>query len=180
MISSAVFARYARALADVAFSTGEVDAVTADLMTYREIVRTSPALLDVFDSPAISREAKHNLLAALLAKFPATRSTSNFLKVAVDHNRIRYLNAIVDLYVATVNRRRGVVAAEVVSPAPLGEREVAALGEALGKATGSRVTLDVRTDPELIGGLLVRIESTVFDGSVRRQLAEVKRRLLEA
>jgi F-type H+-transporting ATPase subunit delta len=180
MITAAVFARYARALADVALEKGEEAAVAADLETYREIFRAVPSLVDVFHSPAVSREAKQNLLGALLARYPLSRTAANFMKVAVDQNRIRYFQEIVDLYTATVNARRGVVSAEVVSPVPLGAAELERLRASLAGATGSRVDLQVRTDPELLGGLRVRVGSTIFDGSVRRQLAEVKRRLLEA
>jgi F-type H+-transporting ATPase subunit delta len=180
VISSAVFARYARSLADVALESGEADAVAADLTVYREIVRAAPALLEIFDSPAVSREAKQNLIAALLEKYPVRQITANFLRVLIDHNRVRYFDAIVDLYVATVNRRKGVVAADVTSPIPLSDADVAVLRESLAKATGANVMVNLRTDPGLIGGLVVQIESTVFDGSVRRQLTEVKRRLLEA
>ena len=180
MISSAVFGRYARALAEVALETGTESTVTADLEVYREIFRAVPELVEVFHSPAVSRAAKARILEKLLAKYPVHAITGNFFKVALEHNRLRYFNEIHDSYGKAVNARKGIVAASVTAPAPLGEDEIIRLRDSLAKATGLSVALAVRTDPELLGGLVVQVGSTVYDGSIRRQLTEMKRRLAEA
>jgi F-type H+-transporting ATPase subunit delta len=179
MISSAVFGRHARALADVALETQTEERVSADLALYRDIFAAVPDLLGVFHSPAVSREAKERTLAELTKQYPVAPVTANFFKVALQHNRFRYFHEIYDRYVKTVNERKGVVSAEVVSPAPLAEAEVGRLRESLARATGCTVALEVRTDPELLGGLVVQVGSTVYDGSIRSQLAEIKRRLAE-
>jgi F-type H+-transporting ATPase subunit delta len=177
MISSAVFARYARALVDVAMEKQDEPRVTQDLQTYREIFRTVPDLLDVFHSPAVPRDAKQRLLNELIAHYPVGPTTANFLQVVLQHNRFRYFHEIFDYYLRAVNERKGVMAAQITAPAELSDRELADLRKALASATGGAVTLSVRTDPSLLGGLVVQIGSTVYDGSIRRQLAEMRQRL---
>lgn len=180
MISSAIFARYARALADVAIENRQEPQVTTDLAAYRNIFQTAPHLLDVFHSPAIPRESKEGVLDELLARLPVCPITGNFLKVILQHNRMRCFHEILDHYTKIVNNRKGVVSAQVTAAAPLSDQDLASLRVSLATVTGSTVTLDVRTDPELLGGLVVQIGSTIYDGSIRRQLAEMRRRLAEA
>jgi len=179
MISSAVFSRYARSLADVVLENREDAVVERDLGMYREIFRAVPDLLDTFHNPAIPREVKQRVLGELLARYPVSQTTSNYLKVLLDHNRIRYFQEIFELYTWIVNERRGIVTAQVASAAPLTDEQQSELREGLSQAVGKRVILDMRTDSELLGGLVVRVGSTVFDGSVRRHLAEMRQRLME-
>lgn len=177
MISTAIFSRYARALADVALEQNEDAEVRRDLETYREIFRAVPQLLDSFDSPAVPREAKGNVLKNLLARYPVGKTAGNFLHVLLDHHRLRYFEEIFDCYIKTVNERKGVVSAKVTSAVSLDERELSNLRDSLARATGKEVSLSVETDPELLGGLVVQIGSRVYDGSVRTQLDEMRRRL---
>ncbi len=178
MISSAVFARYARALVDVVMERQEEPRVTQDLQTYREIFREVPELLDAFHSPAVPRDSKQRLLNELIARYPVSPTTANFLRVVLQHNRFRYFHEMFEYYVRAVNARKGVIAAQVTAPAELSEHELAVLREALAGATARTVTLSMRTDPELLGGLVVQIGSTVYDGSIRRQLAEMRELLV--
>jgi F-type H+-transporting ATPase subunit delta len=179
MIPSAVFARYARALADVTLEKNEDAAVLKDLSTYREIFRQVPALLDALDSPAIPRESKENVLSELLVRYPVIQSTSNFLRILLRHHRIRYFEDICDLYQRTLNERRGIIAARVTSAVPLSEEDVSALRTSLAGATGRQSVLTMQTDPELLAGVVVQIGSTVYDGSIRTQLDEMRRRLMQ-
>lgn len=177
MISTAMYARYARALADVALETGEDETVRRELGTYSEIFEAVPDLPDAFHSPAIPREAKEKILAELMARYPVSRTTGNFLRILVAHYRIRYFREIVDSYVRTVEERRGIVSARVCAAAPLAESQLVSLREALAKVTGRSVRLDVQENPELLGGVVVQMGSTVYDGSLRRQLAELREQL---
>jgi F-type H+-transporting ATPase subunit delta len=179
MTSSAVFSRYARSLADVVLGLKDEAAVDRDLRVYCEIFRAVPNLLDTFHNPAIPRDVKHRILSELLASYPVSRIAGNFLKVLLDHNRIRYFQEIFDLYAKTVNERKGIITAQVVSAAPLSDGEMSALRESMSRTTGKDVILDLSTDKELLGGLVVRVGSTVYDGSVRRHLVEMRQRLME-
>jgi F-type H+-transporting ATPase subunit delta len=180
MISSAVLARYARALADVAFEQNFEPVVSADIRTYREIFRSVPELLDAFDSPAIPREAKNSVLARVHALHPAHPLTINFLQTLLEHHRIRYFDEVAALYDRTVNERKGIVSARVVTAAPLLERDQAVLRNGLRSLTGREVDMAIQTDTELVGGIVVQMGSTVYDGSVRRQLAEIRERMKRA
>ena len=177
MISSAVFIRYARALVDVAMENNEEPQVTKDLQLYREIFIAVPDLLDLFHSPAVPRESKEKILADLLARYPVLSTTANFLKVALAQNRLRYFHEILDWYVQTVNKRKGIVTARVTAASALNEERLGELRASLAQATGLSVNVEVATDPELLGGLVVQVGSTVYDGSIRRQLAEIRQKL---
>jgi F-type H+-transporting ATPase subunit delta len=178
VISSAIFVRYAHALADVALQSGNEAEVRSDLDTYREIFRQVPQLLEALDNPAIQREAKDNLLRNLLKRYPAAPSVQNFLRILLDNYRIRYFAEICDAYVRTVNERKGIVAARVTSAAPLRAAEQAVLRASLMRATGKEVNLTAASDPELLAGVIVQIGSTVYDGSIRTQLEEMRKRLV--
>lgn len=179
MISSAILGRYARSLADVAFKENIEDQVIADLQTFREVFGTVPDILDVFHSPAVPRESKEKLLAELIARYPVNPISSNFLHILLQHNRIRYFSQILDGFLKTVNERKGVVFAKVTAAAPLSPRDLKMLETKLSEITGKLVNVESQTDKGLLGGVVVQIGSTVFDGSIRTQLAEVKRRLTE-
>jgi F-type H+-transporting ATPase subunit delta len=180
MISSAVFYRYARSLAEVALEGKQEAVVLADLTTYREIFRAVPDILSALDSPAVPKETKSNILAALVGQYPVAQVSENFLRILVEHHRIRYFEEIFLAYVRSVNERKGVVAALVTTAHDLSNEQLAQLRASLSDAIGKTVTLDVRTDAGLLGGLIVQVGSTVYDGSIRSQLDEMKRRLAEA
>ncbi len=179
MIASAVFSRYAKSLADVVVEQNATAEVGRDLELYRQIFLAVPELLDTFYNPAIPGDAKARILSELVRRYPVSRTTGNFLKILLDHNRLRYFHEIFDLYAKTLDERRGIVTASVTSAAPLSDKEQSVLREALARATGKGINLDIRTDGGLLGGLVVQIGSTIYDGSVRSQLAEMRQRLME-
>lgn len=179
MISSTVFLRYARSLADVVAGGEDEGTVSRDLALYSEVFKTVPAVLDAFDNPSIPRDAKQRVLAQLFELYPVGPLAANFLQVLLANSRIRYFQNIVDQYSRLLNQRKGIVAAEVASAQPLSEMEVKTLGESLARVVGKMVKLSARTDAELLGGLVVQVGSTVYDGSVRRQLSEIRQRLMD-
>ena len=179
MTSTAVYARYARSLVDVVMDRGVESEVNSSLELYRSIFAAVPDLLKTFDSPAVPREAKERVLSDLLVRYPADSTTDNFLRILLANNRIRHFAEIVEYYTKALNNRKGILAAKVTSASALSEKEAGILAGRLTEALGKEVKMDVATDPDLLGGLVVQIGSTVYDGSVRKQLDEVKKRLLE-
>lgn len=179
MISSAILGRYARSLADVAFKEKIEEKVVADLQTFREVFGAVPDILDIFHSPAVPRESKEKLLGELISRYPVNPISSNFLHILLQHNRIRYFSQILDGFLKTVDDRKGVVSAKVTAALPLSPQDLKMLEARLSEMTGKRVNVESQTDQGLLGGVVVQIGSTVFDGSIRTQLAEVKRRLTE-
>jgi len=178
MIPLAIIGRYGRSLADVVLQGGEEAAVTEELLLYKAIFQAVPDLLTAFDSPAVPREAKEEILSKLMGKYAVSITTANFLKVLLAHNRIRFFSEILGLYLKTVNERKGIVTAQVSAVAAIPEENLSRLRSMLSEVTGKTVTLTVRTDASLVGGLVIQIGSTVYDGSIRTQLAELKQRLM--
>jgi len=179
VIPSAVLGKYARSLAEIVFEEEIEESVTGDLKTYREIFRAVPDLQQALDSPALPRETKIKLLDELAARYPLNPITSNFLRVLLQNNRIRYFQEIFDIYIKSVNEHKGVVSAVVTTAAPLNPQEVKSIEDRIAAMMQKRVKLEMRTDASLLGGMTVQIGSTSFDGSVRTRLAEVRLRLTE-
>jgi F-type H+-transporting ATPase subunit delta len=179
VIPSAILGRYARSLAEIAFEENLEQAVAEDLGTFSDIFRAVPDLLEVFHAPAIPRETKGKLLAELMAKYPVSQITSNFLRLLLQHNRIRYFSQIADGYLKSVNERKGIVSARVTAAAPLSQENLKNLEAKLAGITGKLVHIESQTDASLLGGIVVQMDSTIFDGSIRTQLSEMKRRLTE-
>ena len=179
MIPSAILGRYARSLAEIVFEENLEQAVTEDLKNYDEIFRAVPDVLEVFHTPAIPREAKERLLAELMARYPVNRITSNFLRILLQHNRIRYFSQILDGYLKSVNEHKGIITARVTAAGPLSQPALKSLEVKLTGITGKVTNIELQTDASLLGGVVVQIGSTIFDGSIRTQLAEMGRRLAE-
>ena len=180
MTPVAILGRYARSLAEVAFEQNIEDNVAEDLRMFAEIFSAVPDVRRVFDSPAIPRAEKEKLLDALITEHPVTSTTSNFLRVLLERNRIRSIRNIAELFVEIVNKRKGVVSAKIVTAAPIDSDGIGRIEERLGRVTGKTVVASaVEIDENILGGIVVRVGNTVYDGSVRTQLEEMKRRLTE-
>lgn len=180
MISSAVLVRYARSLAEVAFEQNLEQAVTEDLETYREVFKAVPDLMEAFDSPSIPREAKEKLLESLIEVHSVNSITHNFLKVLLQHNRIRNFQQIYESYLDSVNEHKGIVSATVSTAMPLDSTDLEGLGKRLSSVTGKQVNMEPQSNADLLGGIVVQIGDTIFDGSIRTKLAEMRRKLAEA
>jgi F-type H+-transporting ATPase subunit delta len=179
VIPAAVLGRYARSLADVVFEENLEPEVTGNLKTYDEIFRTVPDLLDAFHNPAIPRDAKEQLLTGLIAQYPIIPIASNFLRILLQHNRMLYFSQIFQSYLKAVNKRKGVVSAVVSTSSPMSQQELKNLAEKLADFTGKLVNIELKTDASLLGGVVVQVGNTIFDGSIRARLDEVKRRFSE-
>jgi F-type H+-transporting ATPase subunit delta len=180
VIPFAVLGRYARSLTEIVFEEGLEQEVMGDLKNYGEIFRAVPDLLEVFHTPAVPRESKEKLLNELMMKYPLNPVTSNFLRVLLQHNRIGFFQQIFDLYLELVNEHKGIVSATVTTAMALSEQQITNLSERLSAITGKSVNVEPQMDATILGGVIVQLGSTIFDGSIRAQLAEMKRRLAEA
>ena len=180
MIPSAILGRYARSLAEIVFEQNVEQKVTEDLNTYSEIFRVVPDLLAAFHTPSVPRETKEKLLAEVMALHPVCQIASNFLHVLLQHNRIGFFQQIMDAYLKSVNERKGIVSARVTSASPLSAQSLKSLENKLAGVTGKLVNVESQTDASLLGGIVVQVGSTIFDGSIRTQLSEIRRRLTEA
>jgi F-type H+-transporting ATPase subunit delta len=180
MTSTAVVNRYGSALVDVVLSPGSdvkpADAV-AQLRAFDAAVKESPALRNILASPAVSAQRKRAVIRRLADAIGASRVVRNFLLVLSDHRRAGALSEVIDAFDQLLDERLGYVRAEVRSASELTAQERDRLAERLGTIAGSKVRLRFAIDPELIGGVTAKIGSTVYDGSVRGQLADLRARL---
>ena len=177
MIPSSLYASYSRALVDVALEMGLEPAVTKDLLVYRQIFQEVPEVVAALHNPAIPKAAKERVLSALVEKYPVTATMVNFMHVLLDHNRFAYFSEIVDCYLRTLDERNGIVPALATVASPLTEVQAEDFRRNISKTIGQKVKLEVRPDQALIGGLVLQLGSTVYDGSVRKQLENVRQRL---
>lgn len=176
----AVANRYARALADVALSNGAgLDAASAlrQVRDFAAAMKDSPELRNVLLSPAVSTPRKHAVVSKLGESLGLNKLVRNFLWVVIDHRRIGSLDEIAGALEAELDARLGRVRAEVKSAFELSQTDRETLRAELGLKTGKEVRCDFQVDPALVGGVLVRIGSTIWDGSVRGQLDALRERL---
>jgi F-type H+-transporting ATPase subunit delta len=170
--------RYAAALVDVALENKRAGQVKQELAAFAAMVRESYELHAFLANPSIGRAIKHSAIEQLVARMGASRTLRNYLFVIVDQHRAGMLIEIEQAFSALLDARQGITQVTVTSPAELtpGEREE--LGAALAKLTGRKVQAQFKTDSALIGGAVVRIGSTIYDGSVRAQLDRLRVRMI--
>lgn len=177
MSAIAIARRYAEALADVAVARDQVEQIGNELRVFAEMMKTSPELQDVFASPIISQTDKRRVLDALIERARPGQFIINLLRTMLSHYRLHYLTEVHERFVREINERRGLIVAEVTVAAEVAQSEQEKLGRTLRAITGKQVQFKFKTDPSLIGGVVTRIGSVVYDGSVRTQLREIRERL---
>jgi F-type H+-transporting ATPase subunit delta len=174
---SALTRSYAEALADVAFAQNRVEAVKRELASFVELTKQSLDLRNFLESPAIPLESKHRAISRLVERMGASVPVRNFLFVLVNHRRSGLLPEITEDFAAVLNERLGIAEAQVTSARELSAEEKAELVATLARVTGKKIEARYRLDPELIGGAVVQVGSTIYNGSVRQQLERLRARL---
>ncbi len=170
--------RYATALADVVTKTNETDSVQTELKTWEELITANNDLQTAFRNPSISQVNKEKVLENLIEKTKPTKTTANFLRILLRNNRLTEIGEINEKFSSVLEERSGAVSAQITSARSLSEAEKAEMQMNLSKLTGKTVSLNFETDETLIGGVVTRIGSTVYDGSVKTQLAELKHQMI--
>src|SRR5262249_7083807 len=169
--------RYASALADVVLERGEAREVQNELRTWEEAMRANPNLREIFANPTIPLDKKRAVLNRLIELSKPRSTTVNFLKVLLQNQRLTELSEINQRFAQVLDERAGVVAATVTTARPVPQDAQRRLQARLLDLTGKKVRIEFATDPEMIGGLVTRIGSTVYDGSVRNQLQQIKEKM---
>lgn len=169
--------RYAKALLEVGRPRGSIDALGEDLRKVAHALRESSELRNALQNPVFPLSQRKAALLTVGDRLGVSGPVRNFLGVAAERGRIGELDAIEREYARMADQTAGRVRAEVSSARPLSEEIVNRLKVALEHSTGRRVLLDRKVEPDLIGGLAVKLGWTVYDGSVRAHLAEMRERL---
>ncbi len=172
---ASVTGTYARAFADVIFDQ-RLDAgkTLHEAQSLSRLMASSRELREVWEAPSIPAEQKRALLDAIVAHQGFSRSVRNFMAVLIDHRRAKFLEPIVKELEQELNRRLGFTEAEIVSARELGNPERTALEAQVEKLTGQKVRAHYAQDGSILGGAIVKIGSTIYDGSVKRQLERIK------
>ena len=180
MTLSAVSARYANAFADVVTAPGSPlspQQAVSELRAFESVFASSIELRNALITPAVPAARKRAVVGRIADELGLSRLTRNFLFVLVDHRRIGSLSGIFQNFEKILDERLGFARAEVISAREVTGTQREALSQELERLTGKRVRMRLRVDESLIGGVVARIGSTVYDGSVRGQLESMGRRL---
>jgi F-type H+-transporting ATPase subunit delta len=170
--------RYASALADVVLQRGEAREVQQELRAWADMLRSNMNLREVFANPTIGLDQKRAVLKRLLEIAKPRPTTSNFLKVLLENQRITELDEINRKFAEALDDRAGVVAARVTTARPVAADTKQTVEAKLRSLTGKNVRVEFDTDSDIIGGIVTRIGSTIYDGSVRNQLEQIKEKMI--
>ena len=174
---SAVAERYAAALADVAVERKNSETVKRNLAAFVEAFSSIADLRNALESPALNAEVKRKVIAEVAGKMGLDVAVRNFIYLVVDHRRTEVLPEIEQAFLSELNERLGIVDAEVTSAHELNDDEKRQLSTVLEQRTGKKVEARFQIDGALLGGAVVRLSSTIYDGSVRDQLKRLREQL---
>ena len=169
--------QYANALADVAMAQKAAEPALEQLIGFGALYAESGELRNFLASPAVAAEAKHRVIDKLLARVGGSKIVRNFLFVIADHQRTHVLPEIIAAFQNVIRQRQGIMEAQVSSAVELSKTQKAEMEFTLERLTGKRVEAKFSLEPELLGGAVVRVGDTVYDGSLRSRLNELRARL---
>ena len=170
-------ARYAKALLDVATKESDPERAEQELAAFVELVQQHPDLQRAFANPVVSAADKRAVAQQLLDRLKPTSPAGKLVLLLASRGRLALLPDLLDVYRERLMEHRNVLRAEVTTASALPPARAAQLQQRLAAATGRVVTMTTKVDASIIGGVVTRIGSTVYDGSVATQLAKVKDRL---
>lgn len=172
---SAVTSRYARAFVDVVVGD-KLDArrIVQELKTILSTNQSSPELRKVWESPAIPAEQKRRLLDAIVKREGISKPVRNFVAVLIDHHRIALIDQVTKDFERELNSRLGFAEAQITSARELSAAERRALESQVEKLIGKKVRAQYGRDESILGGAIVQVGSTIYDGSVKGQLERIR------
>lgn len=175
---SAVTSRYARAFVDVVLDD-RLDAakIAGELHAIAAIAQSSLELRRVWENPTIPADQKRGLLDAIVARQGISRPLRNFIAVLIDHGRINVLDQVIKDFQHELDARLGFAEAQITTVRDLGDSERRILEAQVQKLTGKKVRASYSQDESILGGAIVQVGSTIYDGSVRGQLQRIREQL---
>jgi F-type H+-transporting ATPase subunit delta len=172
---ASVASTYARAFADVVMSAHlDSDRSIAELRTVASLLAESSELRRVWENPAIPAEQKRRVLDIVAERDGISTQVRNLIAVLIDHRRVHFLEPIIAQLEKELDARLGFAEAQITSSRELGDSEKREFEAQVGKLTGKKVRARYGQDASLLGGAVVRIGSTIYDGSVKGQLERLK------
>jgi F-type H+-transporting ATPase subunit delta len=178
MTSRTAAARYARAAFDVAIKeSADLDRIARELDEFTSFLKEQPALERVMLNPAVPAPRKRAAMEQLTSRSGFTPVVSKLLVLLADRDRLALLKDIAAIYHDLLADRNNVVRAEITSAEPLSPQRAAAIEQKLAAVTGKKVSMTTRVNKDLIGGVVARVGSTVYDASIATQLKKIRDRL---
>lgn len=169
--------QYATALADIVLEQGAAEPAGKQLQEFLAAYNESAELRNFLGSPAITRENKHGVIEKLIVRLGSSKIIRNFLFVISDNQRIHLLPEIVNTFEEVLRQREGVAEALVISAAEMNEKQKTELVRTLERLSRKKIYPKYRLEPKLLAGVMVRIGDTIYDGSVRTRLNQLRARL---
>ncbi len=180
MTAKTAASRYARALFDVALQEkADLERVGQDLAAFNELLDRHETLKKVLLNPAVPVPRKRAAVVELTSRAGVVPIVAKLLALLAERDRLIVLPDLVASYRERLLEHQKIVRAELTTATPLDPARMQAIERRLAQATGRKVQLQARVDPQIIGGLVAKVGSTVYDGSVTRQLEKMKQRLVE-
>ena len=169
--------QYANAMADIALAQGAAEPAAKQLHEFGVAYGQSAELRTFLASPAVSIGAKHAVIEKITARLGASKIIRNFLFLLADHRRTQLIPEVISTFHQVIRQRQGVAEAEVSSTVELSTAQKREMAAMLARLTGKKVEMKYALDPGLLGGAVVRIGDTIYDGSLRSRLNEMRARL---
>jgi F-type H+-transporting ATPase subunit delta len=169
--------QYSNALADIALAQGAAEPAAKQLNDFGTAYAQSAELRTFLASPAVTIETKHAVIEKIIARLGASKIIRNFLFVITDHRRTQLIPEILATFQQVIRQRQGIAEAQVSSAVELSAAQKRELAATLAKLTGKKIETKYSLDPALLGGAVVRIGDTIYDGSLRSRLNEMRSRL---
>ena len=166
--------RYASALADVVVDRNEAQLVQAELAAWEKMITDNSALLEAFSNPTVAYEQKQNVLNELIVRTKVRPTTTNFLRTLLKNQRLAELPEVNAKLAQILDERSGIISAEITSARAVSDSARSMLEAKLAEMTGKKARLTFATDESLLGGVVTRIGSTIYDGSVSNQLSRLR------
>ncbi len=177
MIVGSIARRYAKALFALAAERDRIEQWSEGLAALKAAIAASPELREVLANPVYEREQRRAIAEKLASALGLDEEPANLLFLLADRNRLAYLDAIVDTFRQLADEKLGRVRATVVSAVPLENAVLNHIADRLAQATKAEVIVDREIDPTILGGIVARVGSLTYDGSVRTQLEQLRRSL---
>ena len=177
MKNLAIARRYAKALLLIGKEDGQAQTYKEELAGFAELIEQEKALDQALNNPLYDAEGRKKVLTSIIAKLGLSKVMSSFLILLFDKRRIGFIGHINEFYQKLADELKGVARASLVSATDLADETVEKIRSALSQRTGKDIILEVKQDPELIGGIVTRIGDLVLDGSIRTQLVNMRESL---
>jgi F-type H+-transporting ATPase subunit delta len=174
LIATVVSRRYAKALFSVGEDKGEIEAYGKDLAELAGLLNESPELLRVFKNPVFNAEQKKKIIEGLFGKIKLNPMVQNFVKLLADKDRLGNLPEIADYYGDLLDEAKGVVRGNLITAIDLGDAEQQKIKDQLEKQMQKDLVLDYESDPDILGGVVLKVGDKVLDASIRAQLNILK------